>query len=261
MSSPSKPSWFLQNNDVKNSVNIFCLFFALFLHGSCIDQKPSPALTLLPANNISSKRIAITSVELQMLQLGLVDISTIDSTIKTDIKYSTTDNFLKTDIYGNYSKAYLQKDVAIKLAQAQACLKELHPGYSLLIYDAARPVKFQKMIWDALKVPAAEKGKYASNAKNGSLHNFGAAVDLTIIDNSGKQFDMGCQFDYFNPLAYPVMESQLLDQGLLTQQQIDNRKLLRHVMSKAGFYNIQTEWWHFNSCTREQAMLKYKIIE
>lgn len=196
-----------------------------------------------------------------MLALGLVDITTIDSSLKIDIKYSTLDNFLKIDFYGDFNKAYLQPEVAGKLACAQAFLHEVHPDYSLIIFDAARPLAFQKMIWDSLKMPACEKGKYACSPKNGSLHNFGAAVDLSITDSTGKLLDMGCSYDFFGPLAYPVQETQLRNQGLLSQTQIDHRKLLRAVMSRAGFFNIQTEWWHFNSCTRVEAMGKYKRIE
>jgi D-alanyl-D-alanine dipeptidase len=93
------------------------------------------------------------------------------------------------------------------------------------------------------------------------LHNFGAAVDLSIVDEKNNPRDMGCAFDTNDEIAYPSAEARLLSAGRLTQQQVDNRKLLRTVMYKAGFYNIQTEWWHFNSCTREAAWAKYKIIE
>ncbi|HNW90275.1 MAG TPA: M15 family metallopeptidase [Bacteroidales bacterium] len=203
----------------------------------------------------------ISQVELEMIRMGLVDIQSIDTTIHTDIKYSTTENFLKSDIYGDYNKAYLQPDVAEKLVNAQTFLKELHPGYRLLVFDAARTVSAQKMLWDSLKMPAREKGKFACNPQNGSLHNFGAAVDLSIIDDKGKELDMGCPYDYFGPLAYPVMENQLISDSTLTQQQVDNRKLLRQVMAKSGFFNIQTEWWHFNSCTRTEAMERYERIE
>jgi D-alanyl-D-alanine dipeptidase len=168
---------------------------------------------------------------------------------------------MKTNIYGNLHKAFLQPDVAEKLLKAQLFLKELHPAYNLIIYDAARPRKFQKALWDSLKVPASQKGRFVSNPKNGSLHNFGAAVDLSIVDERNNPLDMGCAFDTNDEIAYPSAEARLLSAGRLTQQQVDNRKLLRTVMYKAGFYNIQTEWWHFNSCTREAAWAKYKIIE
>ncbi|HNW69458.1 MAG TPA: M15 family metallopeptidase [Bacteroidales bacterium] len=203
----------------------------------------------------------LSPIEQQMMHLGLVDVCELDSTIRANIKYSTEDNFLKKDMYGDYNKAYLQPDVAEKLSNAQTFLKEQHPGYRLVVYDAARPVSIQKIIWDSLKMPSLEKGKFACNPRHGSLHNYGAAIDVSILDEKGHELDMGCPFDFFGPLAYPVMESQLLSEGRLSQQQISNRKLLRQVMYKAGFFNIQTEWWHFNSCTRAEAIIKYKKIE
>ena len=203
----------------------------------------------------------LSPIEQQMIHLGLVDVCAFDTTIHANIKYSTLDNFLKNDIYGNYNKAYLQPEVAEKLIKAQIFLKERYPGYRLLIYDAARPTFIQKMIWDSLKMPVREKGKYACSPRNGSLHNYGAAVDLSILDEKGNELDMGCPFDFFGPLAYPVMENLFLAEGKLSQKQVENRKLLRQVMYKAGFFNIQTEWWHFNSCTRAVAIAKYKKID
>jgi D-alanyl-D-alanine dipeptidase len=241
---------------------IFPICFLLFI--SCVFENKetstdvfSSADTLKP---LKSPEI-VTDFEKQMIQLGMVNINDIDSSIVIEIKYSTDDNFFKKDIYGSFDKAYLQPDVAEKLAKAQSFLKELHPDYSLIIYDAARPLIFQKMIWDSLKMPVREKGKFACNPKNGSLHNYGAAVDVSIIDENCEELDMGCPFDYFGELAYPVSENKLLSEGKLTEQQINNRKLLRKAMHKAGFFNIQTEWWHFNSCSRDVAKEKYKIIE
>jgi len=72
---------------------------------------------------------------------------------------------------------------------------------------------------------------------------------------------MGCAFDYFGPLAYPSMEWHYLQSGELSQQAYDNRQVLRTIMRKAGFFPIQTEWWHFNACTRDYAREHYPIIE
>lgn len=196
-----------------------------------------------------------------MISTGLIDIIKIDSSIAVDIKYASTHNFLKTNFYNNFNKAYFQKDVALKLSKAQSYLKQNHPHYSLLIYDAARPLRIQQLIWDAVKLPVSEKIKFVSNPKNGSLHNFGAAVDLPILDENKKELDMGCIYDTLHPIAWPMLETKFLSKGILTQKQINNRKLLRSVMYKAGFYNIQTEWWHFNSCPRNQAIKKYKKID
>ena len=116
-------------------------------------------------------------------------------------------------------------------------------------------------MWDTIAVPYSEKSKYVSNPKNGSLHNFGAAVDLSIVDQNGIELDMGTKYDYFGELAYPREEERMIKEGKLTHIQLLNRELLRTVMIAGGFFGITTEWWHFNSCKRNEAYSRYKIIE
>jgi zinc D-Ala-D-Ala dipeptidase len=205
---------------------------------------------------------AYSIVEEQLYASGLVNIQEVDSSIRVDLKYAGADNLFKRNVYGTLRHAFLQPDIAERLTEAQKYLKELQPGYSLVIYDAARPMSIQQMLWDSLRVPGREKGKYVSNPKHGgSLHNYGAAVDASIIDHSGAALDMGCPFDHFGELAYPASESKLLASGELKVYQVANRKLLRKVMYHAGFFNIQTEWWHFNACRRERAIELYGLIE
>ncbi len=203
----------------------------------------------------------ITNLEKSLIDAGLVDVFSLDSNIIVDLKYSTTDNFLGIDLYGNFTKAYLQPDVAQKLINAQNFLNEIKAGYHIIVFDATRPQSIQQIFWDTLKMPISEKVKFVANPKNGSLHNFGAAVDVSIADENKIPLDMGCPYDFIGELAYPTSEAKLLTEGKLSQQQVDNRKLLRTVMYKAGFFNIQTEWWHFNSCRREDAVLNYKMIK
>ena len=203
----------------------------------------------------------ISALEQRIIDAGLTNVQQLDPTIVVDLKYSTEDNFLGFDIYEDFNRCYLQPDVARKLVQAQKFLKEKHPDYSLKIYDAVRPRSVQQVMWDTLDIPLSERGKYVSNPAKGSLHNFGAAVDLTIVDGAEKELDMGTEFDHFGILAYPTKEQQLLAEGKISEKVIENRKLLREVMGKAGFFNIQTEWWHFNSCYRKEAAAKYQIVE
>lgn len=226
-----------------------------------IRRRDSIAVSDSIAAVIKAAADTVTDIEKELIAAGLVDIHTLDTGIRVDLKYASTDNFMKANIYGNLHKAFFQPDVAMKIVKAQQNLKVLHPAYNLIIYDAARPRKFQKALWDSLKVPAYQKGHFVSNPKNGSVHNFGAAVDLCIVDEKGMPLDMGCSFDTNEEIAWPSAEYRMLASGQLSQQQIDNRKLLRQVMRDAGFYNIQTEWWHFNACTRDAAWARYKIIE
>ncbi|RMG82770.1 MAG: peptidase M15 [Bacteroidetes bacterium] len=199
--------------------------------------------------------------ETRFINFGLINIHELDEDIVVELKYSTTDNFLHTDLYGNLTEAYLQPDVAEKLVLAQALLQSKFPYYTLVILDAARPVEVQQKMWEFMSdYPVQERTKYVSNPKNGSLHNFGAAVDVTIKDLNGGYLDMGTPYDYFGELAYPRLEKHFLETGELTPEQYQNRLLLRNVMQAAGFSGISTEWWHFNSCSREEAKLKYRII-
>ena len=192
---------------------------------------------------------------------NLIDIQEINPEILVELKYATSDNFMKIKLYSRITRAYLQKDVALRLSNSQDYLSKLKPGYKLLIYDAARPVSVQQKMWDALDtLPPGERGKFVSNPKKRSLHNLGAAVDLTICDETGAPLNMGAGYDDIRKIAYPELESYFLKTGELTEEHFENRELLRKVMRKEGFRNIPTEWWHFNACSREQGLSKYKVL-
>ncbi len=192
----------------------------------------------------------------------LVNIQTLDSSIHVDLKYATSDNFMKKRLYFDIDNAYLQKEIAQKLVKANTLLKKLHANYRLLIYDAARPRSIQQTMWDALDtIPVKERTKFVSNPANGSVHNYAAAVDLTICNNTGKPLDMGAGYDDIRQIAYPSKEDYFLKKGMISKKQIENRKLLRKVMITNGFTNIPTEWWHFNGVTRKQAKALFKILE
>ncbi len=252
-------------NYVKSVLSLFLLIliFCISCNPKHKNKEPITAISHIIEHK-SNRNCAcekLIEFEKKLQESGLIDIDDYESGIKVDLKYSTNDNFLGMNIYSGFNKCYLQKDVCDKLINAQRYLIEINNVYGLLVYDAVRPRSIQQLMWDTIDVPLHEKGKYVANPKYGSLHNFGAAVDVTIIDEDGIELDMGTEFDYFGEKAYPVAEAKLLQSGELNENQINNRKLLRKVMHKAGFFNIQTEWWHFNSCTRSQAYKKYKIIE
>ena len=192
----------------------------------------------------------------------LVNIQELDSTIFVDLKYSTTDNFMNMDMYGDLETCYLRKNPAEMLLRANEYLKETNPELNLLIYDGLRPRSIQRKLWNALdEVPEAERTQYVADPEKGSIHNYGAAVDLTLAHKNGAPLDMGTKYDYFGELAFPAMEDSLLSIGLLTVAQIENRKILRNVMTKAGFSTISSEWWHFNAYSYQDIQTKYNIIE
>ena len=209
-------------------------------------------------------RSSIPELEQTMIDQHLVDIQKVDPTIRVQLKYSTTDNFIKKDVYGDLTKAYLQPEMANKLASASKHLQQNNPGFHLLVYDAARPNSAQYALWDALddlNIPKSRKTMYVADPKIGSNHNFGCAVDLTVVDKDGEPLDMGTKYDYFGILAYPRAENEMLKSGKLTAKQISNRNILRSAMIKAGFTVNTTEWWHFDGMSKKQARAKYGIIK
>ncbi len=201
------------------------------------------------------------SLESKLLESGLTDISTLDSLILVELKYSTTDNFVGVDVYGDLTRCYLQPSVARMLVLAQKKLSERNPGLRLLLYDCVRPLSVQQILWDTLQKPEDLKPLYVADPKKGSIHNYGSAVDLTIADSEGKPLDMGTGYDFFGELAYPTKEEELLASGDLTEQQVNNRLLLREVMTSVGFTPIGSEWWHFNAHSRERAIELFEIVE
>jgi zinc D-Ala-D-Ala dipeptidase len=194
--------------------------------------------------------------------LDLTDVQSLNPLIYVDLKYASTDNFMRTKVYERLTRAYLKTDVAEKLARCQAYLTAIDTSLHLLVYDAVRPVSVQWKMWKALdSIPSVERGKYVSNPRNKSVHNYGAAVDLTICNSQGEPLDMGAGFDEFSAIAYPSKEAYFLKEGKLTQEQVNNRILLRKVMRQERFRNLPTEWWHFNACSRIEAAQKYSVVE
>ncbi len=205
----------------------------------------------------------IPEVEQRMIEQGLVDIQTLDSTIMVELKYSTTDNFVKTDVYGDLTRAYLQLKPAEMLVKASKALQEKFPNYRLLVYDAARPLAVQHTLWNLLDtIPPKKREDFVASPTIASIHNFGSAVDLTVFDIiSKKPLDMGTKYDFFGDLAYPRLEYKMLREGKLTKEQVANRIILREAMTRSGYMRIESEWWHFNAISRAKAKSLYKIVE
>jgi len=240
--------------------------FFVFLALSCNNKKEDFLIVEnssfnLYLNLLTNNNSPICYYESIMIKNGLVDVAKIDSTLIIDMKYASEDNFMKINLYNCLQKAYLLEDVALMLKKSSEYLNQLHPGFRIIVYDAARPQQVQQLMWDSFDKPFAEKIKFLSNPKNGSLHNFGAAIDVSIVDSNGDLLDMGTEFDCDSQLSYPNLENYFLSIGKLTNSQINNRLLLRKVMREGGFSGIQTEWWHFNALKREYALKFFKIIK
>ena len=202
------------------------------------------------------------SYEVAMQKQGLLEVTSNAPGVLVELKYATADNFMGKDVYGCLQHAYVQKPVLDMLKKAQAALEKKHPGYHLLIYDAARPLSIQWVLWNTLtQYPPAERQKYVANPKEHSIHNYGSALDLTVADAQGKPLDMGTKFDFFGDLAYPSKEKALLAAGKLSQTAYQNRLILRDAMQSAGFMRIEFEWWHFNAFSRAEAKRRFPVVQ
>lgn len=162
----------------------------------------------------------------------LVDILSINPNIQLDIRYATSNNFLGVPVYSK-AACYLHKDVAAAVSAIQNEL-EAH-GLSLKIFDGYRPLSVQQLMWDTI-----QDERYVSNpAKNKGRHTRGTAVDVTLVDKTGKDLEMPSEFDDFTEKAHSDFQQ-------ISSRARKNRKLLKTVMEKYGFQQLSTEWWHFD---------------
>jgi D-alanyl-D-alanine dipeptidase len=164
----------------------------------------------------------------------LVELAPLDASIHLDIRYATSNDFLGTPVYSQ-ARAFLQRPAAEALLRVQQKLKPL--GYGLLIHDAYRPWYVTKIFWDA----TPPEGKiFVADPAQGSRHNRGCAVDLTLYDlATGKSIEMPGTYDEMSPRSFP-------DYPGGTSLQRWHRDLLRRAMESEGFTVYEAEWWHFD---------------
>jgi D-alanyl-D-alanine dipeptidase len=167
-----------------------------------------------------------------------------------DLRYAGNDNFVGKPIDGYQNKKCLMsREAANALKGAQQEARKM--GYSIKVFDAYRPqravdhfVRWAKNLNDTLN-----KQKYYPKVKKSMLfeqdyiaaksgHSRGSAIDLTLVDQSGKELDMGTGWDYFGSVSWPTSNE-------VSKQQQENRMTLQTLMKNNGFMPIKTEWWHF----------------
>lgn len=178
---------------------------------------------------------------------------------KIDLRYGSTNNFVGVNMYGPFNKAFLHKVAAEKLFVAHARLIAKYPKYSFIIYDALRPRSIQRVLWANVEGTPGEK--YIAKPEPGSLHNFGFAVDLSVLDENGMELDMGAGYDDFRDIAQPQLEEKFLASGELTSEHISNRVILRNVMEEADFKQLAHEWWHFDALPKAEVKDRFRIVE
>jgi len=164
----------------------------------------------------------------------LVDLATLDRHIKLDIRYATSENFLSTPVYTS-ARAFLQRPAAAALLRAHRDL--MKQGYGVLIFDAYRPWYVTRIFWDATP---PDKHAFVADPAEGSRHNRGCAVDLSLYDlKTGREVEMTGVYDEMSERSYPNYSGGTVEQRA-------RRDLLRRAMEEQGFAVYSSEWWHFD---------------
>jgi D-alanyl-D-alanine dipeptidase len=167
-------------------------------------------------------------------QSDLIDLAPLDGRIKLDIRYATSRNFLSTPVY-SAARAFLQRPAAEALLRAHREL--LKQGYGLLIFDGYRPWYVTKIFWDATP---PDKHEFVADPAQGSRHNRGCAVDLSLYDlKTGAEVEMTGGYDEMSERSYPNYAGGKPEQRA-------RRELLRRAMEMQGFTVFSSEWWHFD---------------
>lgn len=186
------------------------------------DTPPDTTKVVLPAKKYAALDYDTTS---------WTDISVIDSTIVLDLKYATADNFVKTPMY-ECPRCWLRPEVAKAVLKAHHIFQQMGYG-GVKMFDCYRPRPIQWKLWEKVPDP-----RFVADPRKGSMHNRGAAVDMTIVDSTGQEIEMGTPFDYFGKKAYHNYRD-------LPDEVLAHRELLKSTMESLGFEPTSTEWWHY----------------
>lgn len=165
-----------------------------------------------------------------VMTLDLVAIAPPAFDVDVTLAYATEANLTRQPVYRN-AECWLHREAAEKLDLAISLARPL--GYRLRIFDALRPVEAQWALWNACPDP-----DFLADPRRGSPHSRGVAVDLTLLDASGNELDMGTAFDAFTPKSHHART----DVSVVAQR---NRHLLMGLMTSAGWDFYRNEWWHY----------------
>ncbi len=165
-------------------------------------------------------------------QNSLLNLADSSSEFSYEVRYATADNFIGEILY-DCSVCLLQPEVTEALLKANQYFCE--KGYRIKLYDCYRPLDVQKRMWAKVPRPTYVANPYGK----GSIHNKGAAVDMTLETLEGCFVDMGSDYDFFGRAAH-------IDNYNFSEEILTHRKLLFETMRMFGFQTVRTEWWHFS---------------
>ena len=202
-----------------------------------------------------------TDLEKNLEKLGLLSVAEQIPGIEVYMVYATPYNFMGEVLYEGLDEAYLVPEAMDKLRKAHEYLRKKRMDLHLVVYDAARPRSIQARMWSIVEGTDLEDFVANPNKGKGGAHNFGIAVDVTLVDCTGYPIPMGSEYDYFGDRSRVDIEQQLFERGEITYRELLNRRLLREVMTSAGWEVEPSEWWHFNAMPRDETEAKYPVIE
>lgn len=202
-----------------------------------------------------------SEIEKNLEKIGLQNVEEEIPGIEVYMVYATPYNFMGRVLYNGLDKAYLVPEAIEKLRKANEYLRKKRMDLHLVVYDAARPRSIQAEMWSVVEGTDLEDFVANPNKAGGGPHNYGIAVDVTLVDCTGHPIPMGSEYDYFGDRSRVDKETELLKNGEITHRELLNRRLLREVMTAAGWEVEPSEWWHFNAMPRSEAQKKLQVIK
>ena len=202
-----------------------------------------------------------SEIELGLEQIGLQSVSEQIPGIEVYMVYATPYNFMGRVLYEGLDEAYLVPEAMEKLRKANELLRQKRLDLHLVVYDAARPRSIQQQMWKVVENTELQDFVANPNKSGGGPHNYGIAVDVTLVDCTGHPIPMGSEYDYFGDRSRVDLEAELIKNGEINHRELLNRQLLREIMTEAGWIVEPSEWWHFNAMPLNKASQKLTVIE
>lgn len=169
---------------------------------------------------------------------SLVRLLDMDPEFVIDLKYTTANNFTGRRVY-DFEDCYINKSTAKLLVRAKNIFKR--DGYQVEIWDAYRPIRAQRKLYEIVPVNeyVATPPDLNHAIKFTHSHMNGLSVDLTLLDSDGKELQMPTHFDDFSEMAR-------LACGRIPHVSRKHAEYLKRIMESVGFEAYENEWWHFN---------------
>ena len=206
-------------------------------------------------------QLGTSAVEAQLEAIGLQNVAKEIPGIEVYMVYATPYNFMGRVLYERLDEAYLVPEAVEKLRKANDLLRKKRLDPHLVVYDAARPRSIQQLMWNVVENTELQDFVANPNKSGGGPHNYGVAVDVTLVDCTGHPIPMGSEYDYFGDRSRVDLEAELIEKGEITHRELLNRQLLREIMTEAGWLVEPSEWWHFNAMPLTEASQRLTVIQ